>query len=363
MSAGPIHKTSSANNLVASHLEGESELTQEQSAPERDSMKEATKAYITAAIRLYVSTEYRAMNGGTRTLGDKANVVCSVARAMEHLLKLRLCDVDPVLMYDVPKSFEAYCVARHLPISLPKDGDQYWNRRRTIGFPEAIERVRMTLNGAAYDFKEFKRVRLLRDELEHRWSDNNGYLDDVVGGMSSRIIPCLSQFISSILKEEPDEYIDQRLLVRVDHLDSTLNAKRLATCQSRLEKIGADYAADKDRCRRQHALPISEEKWERFETQALCPVCGEHLSVWYEMMPEWEGEMGPDGEYDSYFVGVYPETHVAFCDQCHFFAEGQDAATYVGEDVDIYPYDLGAEDPGCDVGDLDTLDVIEPRET
>lgn len=363
MTARPIQETSSIHNVVSSHLAGESELTQEQLAPESDSMREATKAYITAAIKLYVSTEYRVMNGGTRTLGDKANVVCSVARAMEHLLKLRLCAVDPVLMYDVPKSFEEYCVARHVPILLPKDGDQYWSRRRTIGFSEAIERVRMTLNGAAYDFKEFKRVRLLRDELEHRWSDNNGYLDDVVGGMSSRIIPCLSQFISSILKEGPDEYINQRLLARVDQLDSALNAKRLATCQSRLEKTRADYAADKDRCRRQHALPISEERWERFETQAICPVCGEHLSVWYEMIPEWEGEMGSDGEYDSYSVGVYPETYVAFCDQCHFFAEGQDAATYVGEDVDIYPSDLGAEDPGCDVGDLDTPDVIEPQET
>jgi hypothetical protein len=322
-------------------------------------MKEATKAYITAAIKLYVSTEYRVMNGGTRTLGDKANVVCSVARAMEHLLKLRLCAVDPVLMYDVPDSFEAYCVARRLPISLPKERDRYWNRRRTIGFAEATERVRMTLCEASYDFKEFKRVRLLRDELEHMWSDNNAYLDDVVGGMSPRIIPCLSQFISSILKERPDEYIDQRLLVRVDHLDSALNAKRLATCQSRLERTGEDYAADKDRCRRQHALPSPEEKWERLETQSPCPVCGEPLSILYEVVPDWEGEMGPDGEYDSYVGGAYRETRVAFCDQCHFFAEGQDAAAYVGEDVEVYPSDLDAEDPGGDIGDFDTPDVAE----
>lgn len=213
-------------------------------------MKEATKAYITAAIKLYVSTEYRAMNGGTRTLGDKANVVCSVARAMEHLLKLRLLAVDPVLMYGLPQSFQAYCFARHLPVSLPKEESQYWGCQQTIGFSEAIRCVRMTLDGADFDSPEFVRVRRLRDELEHRWSNNNRYLDDVVGGMSSRIIPCLSQFVISVLKERSDEYIDQRLLARVDHPDGLLNAERLATCQSRLEKTKADYAAEKDRCRR-----------------------------------------------------------------------------------------------------------------
>jgi hypothetical protein len=264
-------------------------------------------------------------------------------------------------MYDLPKSIEAYCVARHLPISLPGEVSRHRSCQTTIGFAEAINRVRMTLNGATYGFGEFLRVRRLRDELEHRWSDNNKYLDDVVGGMSSRIIPCLSQFVSSVLKEEPEEYIDRKLLDRVDRLDCSLNAKRLATCQSRLDRTEADYAADKNRCRRQHALPVPEEQWERFETQVPCPVCGKPFSVWYEWVPDLDVETGADGQVDPYMIDIYPETRLAICDECHFFAEGRDAVEYAGKD--IYPPNLGVEEPDHDDDEVNFRDIIERQET
>ena len=67
------------------------------------SLRLAAKAYLHTAIKSYVELAGEVSIWNPDRFGLSANVVCSLNRAIEHLLKLRLCKTDWFLLFPLPK--------------------------------------------------------------------------------------------------------------------------------------------------------------------------------------------------------------------------------------------------------------------
>ncbi len=124
--------------------------------PEQN-LREAATAYLYTAIQLYIKLEGRVSIWSRGEFGDSANIVCSLSRAIEHLLKLRLIKIDPLLLYPLPKKIEEYCCRRNILIKKIGSEEKLIQERelsaRTIPFLEALSRVELTQTDTEFNFR------------------------------------------------------------------------------------------------------------------------------------------------------------------------------------------------------------------
>lgn len=263
-------------------------------APQQN-LRQAAKAYLRTAIRLYIKLEARVSIWNDEKFGDSANVVCSLNRAIEHLLKLRLLKVDPMLLYPLPKNVGEYCHVKQIGTKNDKNIERRIKEKErlshTISFKEALARVDLTQSGTHYDFRYFKEIYALRNSLEHHWDRNQEFLQKVVGKMSSSIIPCLKEFIKEILKEKPEDYFDKELSEEVERLDRAIERGHSLELQRRFEEHSSLYSKDPDACKEKYHYPARYSGLAEEETEVKCPVCKHPLlALW-----DWEADYEVEG--------------------------------------------------------------------
>jgi hypothetical protein len=297
-------------------------------------LREAARSYLYTAIKLYIKVEGKVSIWDPDRFGDSANIVCSLNRAIEHLLKLRLLKIDPLFLYPLPKSIEEYCNIKNI---LTKN-QKYTERKikesliqsRTISFKEALYRVDLTQTDTDFDFKCFKKIYFLRNSLEHHWDRNEEFLQEIVGMMSKKVIPCLKNYIESILKEDFYVFINNNMIKEVERLDRALEAGHTLNFQCRLEHHKKLYEKDPANCKKTFNLPEKYKDLSEEEIESKCPVCNEELVAFWNMEADYDVEGGR-----SYIINAYPDAKCLFCYNCHFFIDGHDISTYLPDGLDI----------------------------
>lgn len=303
--------------------------------PQRN-LRQAAKAYLYTTLQLYVKLEARISIWSDEKFGDSANAVCSLNRAIEHLLKLRLMKLDPALLYPLPKKIDEYCQIRKIKTKNDKDTAIQIKEREilshTISFKEALARVELTLCDTNFDFKCFKEIYALRNSLEHHWDRNEEFLQKVVSKMSSSIIPSLKEFVKVVLKEDPDDYFDKELLKEVERLDRAIEMGHSLELQRRFEEHLSLYSKDSIACKRKYHYPVQYNGLAEEETQVECPVCKETLvALW-----DWEADYDVEGTTgEGYISGAFPDPKCLHCRNCHFYVEGGDIGTYLPNGLEI----------------------------
>lgn len=288
--------------------------------------------YVASAMRIYLDIEAKVM---PESMGDAANIVCSIARAMEHLLKLRLLRLDPILLYPMPMSLELYAAVKGIPYQADK-ALQDIGAARTVGFSEALRRVEATTTADRKQLQAFRRVRRLRDTLEHHWDSNADYLNGIVGEMSTQILPSLQAFISGILEEDPGVYLEPSMLEDVVRLDRALVENHSLALQRRIDSVTCDWQNDRDVCARLHPLPAQYESLDVVSIETKCPICGQTMWIRWASGDVEGYEVASDGTQTPCLVNDFPEPECVFCSQCGFYADGRDLAGYVPAGVDYY---------------------------
>jgi hypothetical protein len=283
-------------------------LSQEKPAVDiAKNLREAARAYLYAAIESYLAIEARVSVRDYSRFATSANVVCSLNRAIEHFLKLRLCKVDSALLYPLPKNIREYCYRRG--IDLHDDETAIGKRARrealshTVSFKEALCIVEATLpTGLSFDFQQFRHVKTLRDSLEHHWDRNEEFLQKVMGSMSTKVIPLLQRFISVVLGENPSDFFDQDQLTEVQKLDRAIKEGHSLELQCRFEEHRELFATDPNACCKKWHYPEKYSGLAEVETEAECPVCGKpFMALW-----DWEAEYGIDNG-EGYISGGFPD--------------------------------------------------------
>ena len=298
-------------------------------------LRQAAKAYLFTALKLYIGIEAKVSIWSDERFGASADAVCSLNRAIEHLLKLRLFKIDPLLVYPMPRNVEDYCILRGIPIQGTHGQQQRREREilaRSISFGEALTRVELTQRSTNFDFACFKEINALRNSLEHHWDRNEEFLQKIVGRMSPRVIPCLRAFITDILEENEDAFFDRRLLDEVGRLDRAIEQGHSLELQHRFETHHELFSADPERCRQEYHYPDRYRALAEEQTEARCPVCSQPLvALW-----EWEADYDVEGG-EAYISGAFPDTKCLHCPNCHFYVEGWDIGAYLPEGLEVEP--------------------------
>lgn len=302
----------------------------------QQNLRNAAKAYLNTSIELYIKLEgWVSIIWVGGRFGDSANLVCSLNRAIEHLLKLRLLKIDPLLVYPFPKNIKEYCQVKQIGLKGMKKENRALEREilsHTISFKEAVERVDTTQRGSSFDFRCFKEIYALRNSLEHHWDRNEEFLQKIVGQMSSRVIPCLKEFIKDVLNESPQDYFKNSLLEEVERLDRAFERGHSLALQRRFEEHLKLFREDPVACREKSYCPERYSRLEEYETEAECPVCQHQFMALYD----WEADYDVEGSTgEAFVVGATPDVKCLFCNNCYFFVEGRDVNTYLPEGIKI----------------------------
>lgn len=300
-------------------------------------LRQAAKAYLYTAIKMYIGLEARVSVWADDRFGSSATVVSSLNRAIEHLLKLRLLKIDPLLLYPLPKKIEDYCRIREIPLQSDQSIGQRRKEREvlahTISFKEALARVKLTLPpGTNFNFTHFNQVYALRNSLEHHWDRNEEFLQKVVGEMSAKIIPCLREFIMNILGENTTDFFDRNLLKEVERLDRAIKQGHSLKLQRRFEEHLKLFSKDPELCRKKWNFPDRYNRLAEEETEVKCPVCRElFLALW-----DWEADYDVEtSSGEGCISGGFPDPKCLHCPNCHFYVEGVDVETYLPDGLEI----------------------------
>lgn len=299
-------------------------------------LRQAAKSYLATAIQNYLDIEGQISVWSQERFGRSAVVICSLNRAVEHLLKLRLLKLDPLLLYPWPKKIEDYCRIRGIPLPDNQSSAQRREEREllahTVPFKEALARVKSTLAHTSFDFKHFRQIYALRNSLEHHWDRNEVLLQKVVGTLSSKTIPTLQKFITDVLEERVEDYFDRRLLEEVQRLDRAIAERHSLQLQRRLEEHRQLYVRDVELARRKSPYPDRYIGLQEQETEVACPVCGEpFIALW-----DWEVDYDVEGSSGEWYIsGIFPDAKSLHCPNCHFYIEGEDIETYLPEGLEI----------------------------
>ncbi len=177
--------------------------------------RKALKAYLYVALSLYIKHEAKISFWNDENFGDTANIICSLNRAIEHLLKLKLIKIDNRLLYKSPQDFIEYCIVNKIPFSSElknfyleckkKDLEQ---RRfqletyyflKTVDFGESMKRVEEIIGINTFDFKYFIDIHNLRNYLEHNWSGKEEeFLKRIIEVMAYEAIPTIKEYITKV---------------------------------------------------------------------------------------------------------------------------------------------------------------------
>ena len=304
-------------------------------------LRQAAAAYFLTAIELYLKIEGRVSVWNDLRFGDSANVVCCLNRAIEHLLKLRLLKIDPLLLYPLPKNVEDYCRVRQIATKNSEGAVRRIKEREalshTISFKEALTRVDLTYPPGDYNFKCFWEIYSLRNSLEHHWDRNEVLLRKVVGRTSSLVIPQITQFIERILGEDPKHYLPNDLISEVQALDRAIERGHSLRQQQRFEEHARIYRENPDIAKRRLQLPAAYRDLAEVETEVECPVCREKMTALWG----WEADYDVDDGVGC-ISGGFSDAKALHCEQCGYFVEGEDVETYLPDGLDI------EMEPDCD---------------
>lgn len=297
-------------------------------------LRQAARAYFLTAVRLYIKIEGRISVWDDERFGDSANIVCCLNRAIEHLLKLRLLKVDPLLLYPLPKKVEEYCRVRQIPTSVDEETTRRVQEREalahTINFKESRARVELTYAARDYDFTLFGEIYSLRNSLEHHWDRNEEFLKKVVGQMSLRIIPQMSEFIEKVLGEDPKDYLPEDIILEVETLDRAFERGHSLAQQQRFEEHARRYKQNPEAARAKLQLSEEYSGLAEEETEVKCPVCqNEMVAMW-----DWEADYDVEGG-EGYVSGAFPDVKALHCENCNYFVEGQSIEAYLPDGLDI----------------------------
>ncbi len=300
-----------------------------------ESLRDSAGIYLQNAVKIYLSIEGKVSIYSDDNLGDSANIICSLKRSAEHLFKLKLALADPILLYPIPKKIEEYLKLRHIDVR--KSSHPYLNLANTIGFKEAIERVKLLKDSVGYNFSVFCEINSLRNSLEHHWDHNEKFLIKNLGIMSKRIIPSFREFVEGVLHEDFSRLISKAMIEDIDRLDrATIEGHTLNT-QRRLEYHRELYKENPESVK---GLPIKPKEYsslEEVEVDANCPVCSTKLSALWDFEVDYD-ENGP--------VAAFPDAKCLYCQTCRFYIDGVDVTVFLPDG--LYEYFKDAdwyEDP------------------
>lgn len=300
---------------------------------QENSLKLVARSYLRTAIDFYIKIEGKISVWDEDRFGFSAIVVCSLNRAIEHFLKLHLYKIDKSLLYPIPKNLEEYCQAKGIEVknvnATQKRIIERFSSSRTISFKEAIKRIKLT-SDVEFDFGCFEEIHALRNCLEHHWDRNEQFFKKIMGKMSSKIIPCLKEFIIGILGERVEDFIDTGLTNELAKLDKAIKEGHTLKLQKRLDEHKKLYLMGPEVCRKKSNLPDKYRELPEEETASKCPVCGElFFARW-----DWEADFDiANGE--GFIGGGFPDVKCLFCYNCHFYVEGEDVEKYLPEGLDI----------------------------
>jgi len=310
--------------------------------------REASKAYLHIALTLYIKLEAKISIYNREKFGDTANIICSLNRAIEHLMKLKLVKTSRSLLYKFPQTFTEYCLINQ--IQFPKELIDYHKKIKnkdlqlqrdnleksifsiTIDFKEAIKRIEREISGINYNFEFFKDIHILRNSLEHHWNRNEEFLKKIIGIMSSKAIPSIKEFILAVLNEDPSYFFNKKLLEEIDILDRAIMNQHSLTLQKRFEEIESLYKKDPESCREKYFYPIKYRKLNEEETNSKCPICEKTFFALFD----WEADYDVEGtSEEGYVSGIYPDVKCLHCKNCHFYLEDSDVDIYLPNGLDV----------------------------
>jgi hypothetical protein len=293
-------------------------------------LRHAAKSYLYSTFSLYIKLEARVSIWNNDKFGDSANLVCSLNRAIEHLLKLRLYKVDPLLLYTFPKKKEEYCFVKRIE---HRNGEPDEALKKifahTVSFKEAIGRVAETYS-KPFDFGIFYDIYSLRNSLEHHWDRNEDFLQRIVGSLSKRVMPCLEIYIQQVLMESCSDYFAPTQIKEIKKLDRAIERGHSLATQKRFEEHEALFGKDPEACRKKFKFPEKYQKLDEEELKTKCPICEEPLFVKWSIEPDYDVA---DGE--AYVAGCFADFKCVFCLNCNFYVDGQDIYTYIPDDFEI----------------------------
>jgi len=312
--------------------------------------KKVIKASLYVAFSLYVKHEAKISFWDDENFGDTINIICSLNRAIEHLLKLKLLKTDIKKLYKTPNNLIEYCIINKIPY--PKELKSFYtdntkknldeNRSqhekiffsKTVGFLESKKRVEEIIPKKVYNFKNFIVIHNLRNYLEHNWSGKEEeFLKKIIDVMVYEAIPTIKDYIINVLEEDHKYYFDEELLKQMEELNEALRNKHSIALHRRFLEIKKIFKEDPEQCCEKYSYPTIYNKLFEIEISAKCPICNGLFFALFDLEADWDYSGG-----ESYVAGVYPEVKCLHCKKCCFYVEGIDIETYFPDSSEI---DLG----------------------
>ncbi len=284
-------------------------------------LRNASSIYLKNAINLYLEIEGKVTLYDDMNLATSANIICSLNRCIEHLLKLHIALTDPILLFPLPKKPEDYLKFKELNINLDKK-KLHIILPKTITFQNAINISKLLIKHDDFDFSIFVEIHTLRNIIEHFWDRNDKFIQKNIGIMSSKILPSIELFVTNILNDSFDKFINEAQKEEVKRLDRALLEGHTLKAQRRLEEHKELYNTNKEMLEKIEHYPNKYINYEEDETDSKCPVCD---SFFYA---KWDIEADYDG-YEQ--VGAYPDVKCMYCKNCHFYVESNDLYKYLPE--------------------------------
>lgn len=309
--------------------------------------RKALKAYLYVALSLYVKHEAKISFWNDENFGDTANIICSLNRAIEHLLKLKLIKTDSRLLYKSPQDFIEYCIVNKIPFSSElknfyleckkKDLEQKrlqletYYFLKTVDFGESMKRVEEIIGTNVFDFKHFIDIHNLRNYLEHNWSGKEEeFLRRIIEVMAYEAIPTIKEYITKVLGEDYKYFFDERLLEQMEELNEALRNNHSIALNKRYKAIKKLFKENPERCCEEYSYPMEYRNLFEIEISSKCPICKNKFLALFNLEADYDYA---DGE--SYIAGVYPKIRCLHCNKCCFYIEGIDIKTYFPDSSEI----------------------------
>ena len=312
--------------------------------------KKIIKASLFTVLSLYVKHEAKISFWDDENFGDTINIICSLNRAIEHLLKLKLIKTDIKKLYKAPTDFKEYCILNNLNypqalkvFHLEKTGRDIERNRRefeiaffsqTIDFSESKKRVEGIIHRDTFNFKNFEDIHHLRNYLEHNWSGKEEeFLKRIFNVMVYEAVPTIKEYITKVLQEDYKSYFDAKLLNKMEELNEALRNSHSMALHKRFLEIKGLYEKDSELPCEKYCYPEAYRSLYEIEISVKCPICNSSFYALFDLEADWDIA---DGE--GYIAGVYPEVKCLHCKNCCFYVDGVDIKTYFPDSSEI---DLG----------------------
>jgi len=155
-------------------------------------------------------------------------------------------------------------------------------------------------------------------------------LQSLIGMISKTVIPCLKEYIETILHENVDDFINKTLMKEVERLDRARQAGHSLDLQRRFEDHKSLYDREPASCVKKYSLPDKYKNLAEEETGAECPICNSKFAALWD----WEADYDIEG-HEYTISGSFPDVKCLFCSRCNFYVDGSDIWTYLPEDFKV----------------------------